>query len=261
MNLPYTTAILVVSFGTAVKETRIRTIEAIENSIRNTYPDCAHYRAWTSSILRQKVLETEHLSIHSVSEALVQIKRDGVDRVFVLPTFVTNGGEYQKLLQEVSVFRDQFFFVRVASPLLDHNSDPEPLISAIIQSEDYPQPKSHELLVFMGHGSSDGDNFLFEKLDAAFQALGHSHIFLKTMNSATAVDELISIARDRQISTITLAPFMISAGRHALRDMAGDRETSWKSRLEQAGFQVQCILKGLGENPEIQHLFVQKITI
>ena len=45
-------AILAVSFGTSVNETREKTIDVIEDSIRRAYPDYKLYRAWTSKMDR-----------------------------------------------------------------------------------------------------------------------------------------------------------------------------------------------------------------
>lgn len=270
MNHQITRAILVVSFGTAVTKARTLTLDAIENAIHDAYPDRAHYRAWTSSILRKKVLESEHINIDSVTEALSHIKQDGICDVFIQPTFVTNGNEYHKLCQEAMAFRDQFTTLRIGSPLLESEDDLAPIISALanknapvltisaLATNNLPLP-ADEFFVFMGHGTTDGENQLYRALDTAFKAHGFNHIFVKTMQSTTAIDEIISIARERGISKIILAPFMIAAGHHALKEMAGDHENSWKSQLEQAGFTVQCIMKGLGENPAIHQLFIHKI--
>ena len=48
-------AILVVSFGTSFNETREKTIDAIENDIKNQYPDYKIYRAFTSKMIINKL--------------------------------------------------------------------------------------------------------------------------------------------------------------------------------------------------------------
>lgn len=259
MNHPSNRAILTVSFGTSVKETRIKTLEAIENAFRSAYPGTIHSRAWTSRFLRSKVLETEGITIHSVSESLSQLLSDGIQEVYIQPTFVTNGSEYQKLIQEITPFHNQFRTLCVGSPLMECANDFAPILTAITDCDNYPRPQSDELLLFMGHGTTDGEYALYDKLDQAFQSYGLHNTFLKTMQSPTALDEIISIADERKIRQITLAPFMIVAGRHAIHDMAGDHPNSWKSRLEQAGFHVHCEMKGLGELPEIQQLLLHKL--
>jgi sirohydrochlorin cobaltochelatase len=40
---------------------------------------------------------------------------------------------------------------------------------------------------------------------------------------------------------------MIVAGDHATNDMAGADEDSWKSMLEAEGYEVECVLRGIGE--------------
>ena len=58
--------------------------------------------------------------------------------------------------------------------------------------------------------------------------------------------------------TLTLAPLMFVAGDHAKNDMAGE-EDSWKSELEEKGYEVRVILKGLGEFEGIRKIFAEHI--
>ena len=41
--------------------------------------------------------------------------------------------------------------------------------------------------------------------------------------------------------------------------MAGEEADSWQSALTRGGFQVRCSLHGLGEDPQIQQLFVRRL--
>ena len=50
---------------------------------------------------------------------------------------------------------------------------------------------------------------------------------------------------------------MIVAGDHANNDMAGDEEDSWKTTFENAGYEVTCLVRGLGEMEGIQQIFVE----
>ena len=260
MNQNITRAVLTVSFGTSVKATRAKTIESIEHAIGSQYPDCIHERAWTSRILRKKVLESEGLHILSVQEALTKLKSNKISEVYIQPLFVTDGGEYQKLIQEAAEFQDQFKRLRIGAPLMESEEDLAPIADVLTQSSLYPHPKSDEMILFIGHGTTAGDDFLYEQMDKTLQAGETPNFFLKTMNSVSAMEEMISIAHERHIRTITIAPFMIVTGRHALHDLAGDHPDSWKSRLEQAGFHVHCHMTGLGEIPEIQQLFLHKLA-
>jgi sirohydrochlorin cobaltochelatase len=49
---------------------------------------------------------------------------------------------------------------------------------------------------------------------------------------------------------IILRPLTMYAGIHSVRDMRG----SWKPYLESLGYEVSCVMKGLGEYSEIRTL-------
>ena len=61
------------------------------------------------------------------------------------------------------------------------------------------------------------------------------------------------------VCKVILAPFMIVAGDHAKNDMAGDDPESWYSQFKAAGFQVEPVVKGLGEYPGVRSLLVDHL--
>ena len=48
-------------------------------------------------------------------------------------------------------------------------------------------------------------------------------------------------------------PFMFVAGDHVNNDIAGD----WKKELEDNGYEVSVLMEGLGQNPDIQDIFIE----
>ena len=73
------------------------------------------------------------------------------------------------------------------------------------------------------------------------------------------MDSLLKAVKKTRATKVILAPFMIVAGDHATNDMASEEEDSWYTQFKNAGFEVECVLKGLGEYPEIRSLFVDHI--
>jgi sirohydrochlorin cobaltochelatase len=55
------------------------------------------------------------------------------------------------------------------------------------------------------------------------------------------VEALAEAKSKSKIRKVVLKPFMIVAGDHALNDMAGDDEESWKSVLSAKKFQVMLL--------------------
>jgi len=74
-----------------------------------------------------------------------------------------------------------------------------------------------------------------------------------------ALDSLMRRVQEQQFRQVVLAPFMIVAGDHAENDLAGSDADSWKSRFESAGFDVRCILKGLGEYAGVREMFLDHV--
>jgi len=65
--------------------------------------------------------------------------------------------------------------------------------------------------------------------------------------------------KSKNVEDVTLMPFMLVAGDHATKDMAGDDENSAKSKLYKAGFNVDLYFHGLGANLAIQDIYVQHL--
>ena len=91
MNKNYDKAILVVSFGTSYEETRKKTIDAIEEDIREAFPDYRIYRAFTSKIIIKKLKSRDNIHVDTVSEALERMINDGIKDLILQPTHVING--------------------------------------------------------------------------------------------------------------------------------------------------------------------------
>ena len=69
----------------------------------------------------------------------------------------------------------------------------------------------------------------------------------------TISEKALRLLKNGKSKTLTLAPLMFVAGDHAKNDIAGE----WKENLEKQGYKVNLYLKGLGENPTVQQLFIQ----
>ena len=62
---------------------------------------------------------------------------------------------------------------------------------------------------------------------------------------------------EKEYKKVVLEPLMVVAGDHANNDMAGDEEDSWKTAFTNAGYEVECVLRGLGELEAIQQIYVE----
>ena len=258
MNQENRKAILVVSFGTSYEATRKVTIEAIEKDIANAYPDYKLYRAWTSKMILAKLKKRDNLHINNVKEAMEEMIADGITDVIIQPTHVINGIENELMKEDALSYRESFHSIRFGTPLLTSEEDNQTVINAI--AEEFSYLSEEEVLVLMGHGTTHYSNAIYAALDYAFKDKGHPNIFLGTVEAYPSMQSLMKMIKAYAPKKVVLAPFMIVAGDHAKNDMAGDDPESWYSQFVQEGFQVETVLKGLGEYKGIRELFVKHVA-
>lgn len=252
--------ILVVSFGTSQNDTCEKTIGALENEIRKAYSSYPVYRAWTSTKIRKKVQKRDGMLIYSVSEAFEAMKKEGMQEIIVQPTYVLNGIEYERMkaeLQSVQQMNGRIEKIAVGAPLLDTQEDCERIAAMLI---DEWQIKESEMLIFMGHGTEHASDRVYAELNELLWAKGGTNRMIGTVQGNLNITELMKAVRGLQPQRIILAPFMIAAGVHAVHDMAGEQADSWKRILEKEGYEVTCVLKGLGEYKSVRQIFLEHLN-
>lgn len=250
-------AILVVSFGTSFHRTREKTIDRIEKDIEEAYPDYRIYRAWTSKLIIAKLLRRDHIKIPTVSEAVEQMIADGVRELVVQPTHVLNGVENDLMKEDVLKRQDAFESVAFGDPLLTTQEDNEAVIRAVM--EEFSDLKEDEALVLMGHGTTHYANSIYAALDYTFKDMGYSRVFLGTVEAYPSMESLKKQIRALGPRKLVLAPFMVVAGDHAIHDMSGEDEDSWRSQFEKEGYEVVCKMKGLGEYPGVRRMYLEHV--
>lgn len=247
-------AILTVSFGTSHLDTLDKTIGAIEKELKKEFPDRRFYRAFTSGMIIRKLREAMQMEIKNVSQSMEQMKQDGIEDVLIQPTHMINGFEYEKMMEQIRLYEKEFPVLTVGKPLLSSTEDYEE--AAEIIAED-AKMEEDETLVLMGHGTEHHTNAAYPALDYTFWSRGYQNVVVGTVEGFPEIGTVIQRLEERNAGKLVLMPCMIVAGDHAKNDMAGEEEDSWKSVLEKKGYQVRIRLRGLGEIPGIQKMFVR----
>lgn len=248
--------LLVVSFGTSVAETRVKTIEAIEKDLAAAFSERKPYRAWTSGIIRRKLRASGELEVDSVEEALERMLTDGITDLLVQPTHMLPGEEFAKVTKAVSAFSSRFSRLRLGQPLLTGQEDVR-AVAAVLESS-FPDIGSEEMLALMGHGSAEAEVNYYLLLNEAFLRDGKPNFVVGTVEDQPGIAPVLAAAEARKPKRICLLPFMVVAGDHALNDMAGDGEDCWAGKLRKEGFTVECVLKGMGEYPQVRAMYIEK---
>lgn len=248
--------LMVVSFGTSYNDSRRLTIGAIEGALEEAFPDYSVRRGFTSQIIIDHVKSRDDVTIDNVGEALDRAVANGVKTLVIQPTHLMNGLEYTDLENEVAEYADAFEKVVIGKPLLTSDDDFQRVMTAITEATaEYDDGKT--AICFMGHGTEAESNEVYAKMQTLLTENGYANYFVGTVEAEPSLDDVLEAVKAGDYTKVILEPLMIVAGDHANNDMAGDEEGSWKTTFEAEGYEVECLVRGLGELPAIQEIFVE----
>ena len=247
---------LVARFGTRYNDSRRLTIGAMEEAVEKAVPEYSVRRGFTSQIIIDHVKSLDNVAIDNIGEALERAVDNGVRTLVVQPTHLMDGLEYNDLVNEIAEYSDAFDKVAVGKPLLTSDEDFAAVIAAITEATaEYDDGET--AICFMGHGTEAESNQVYAKMQQMLTDAGYEHYFVGTVEAEPSLEDVLEAVQAEEYKKVVLEPLMIVAGDHANNDMAGDEEGSWKDTFEKAGYEVICLVRGLGELEPVQQLFVE----
>ena len=253
--------ILVVSFGTSYNDSRHITIGAIEDAIRETYPDYDVRRAFTAQIIIDKLAERDGIVIDNFEQAMDKLVEEGVQKVVVQPTHLMAGYEYTDVLNSLQQnYADKFEAIVLGDPLLTSDEDYSEVVEAICDATaEYDDGQT--AICFMGHGTEADSNGDYAHLQQVLTDAGHTSYFVGTVEATPTFDDVVEAAQTAGFTRAVLRPLMVVAGDHANNDMADTEDPdSFASKFIAAGFEVECVVEGLGQLVAIDDIYVRHVA-
>lgn len=246
-------AILIVSFGTTYPATRQKNIEAITRQVQARYPDVLVAEAVSSKVVRAAMKEREELAPKSPEEGLLALKEQGATHVVVFPTHVIDGIENHRMKAVVDAHADAFEAIAVADALLGRPQDYADVAAALWES--LKEEVGDAPLVLMGHGSEHIADSSYARFEEALRRYSGHAVYLATVEGAVTISDVIARMQGKKQTRVVVAPFMLVAGDHANHDMAGEAD-SFASRLRDAGYVPECLIRGIGEYPAVREVYL-----
>ncbi len=248
--------LLVISFGTSFNDSRRLTIGAIEDELEKAFPDYSVRRGFTSNIIIDHVNKRDGILIDDVDVALKRAIDNGVKNLVIQPTHLMSGFEYNDLLKEIENYADAFDSLTFGEPLLTTDDDFSKVEKAITDwTKEYDDGKT--AIVLMGHGTEADSNEVYAKMQDKLTKDGFENYFIGTVEAEPSLEDVIAAVKKGDYERVILEPLMVVAGDHANNDMAGDEDGAWKPEFEKAGYKVECLIRGLGENEDIRKIYVE----
>ena len=250
--------LLVVSFGTSYNNSRRLTIGGIESRLEKDFPEWSVRRGFTSQIIIDHVLRRDGEKIDNVTEALDRAIDNGVKTLLVQPTHLMHGFEFTDLMEELAEYADAFDKIIVGEPLLSSEEDFSAVADIITEAtKEYDDGKT--AICFMGHGTEAPSNEIYDRMQKVLTEKGFENYYIGTVEAEPSVEDVLEAVQQGGYERVVLRPLMVVAGDHANNDMAGDEEDSWKRIFEAAGFEVVCVVEGLGQLEGVQEIFSQHV--
>lgn len=256
-------AILVVSFGTSYENTRKLTIERIEEKIKEKFSDYDVRRAFTAHRIIKILKERDGIIVPTPEEALETLAREGFDEVVVQPLHIIPGEEYDYVKAVVQNFKDRELFKKIVlgrpAIYFKGEEDSIPDDYTIFTGALRKQISNNQAVVLMGHGTKHPANAVYSCLQEVLRDNELGNAFIGTIDGYPTLDYVIERLKRNNIDEITLMPMLLVAGDHALNDMAGEDDESWKNILIRKGFKVSIYMHGLGENSAFQDIYLNHV--
>ncbi len=252
-------ALLMVHFGTTYDDTRVLTIDAINQKAQKEFPEMTFKEAYTSRIVIRRLKER---GIHKNTplEALLQLRAEGFTHVIVQSSNIIDGVEMESLCRDVESVEPFFKEIRIGTPLLYTVEDCEKTASILtsrLESQTLQSKKANiqTHIIFVGHGTYTASTAIYSQMDYILKTNGWTNFHVGTIEGYPTFDTVLVQLKKSKARQIILQPFMFVAGDHARNDIA----TEWKERLEKEGYIVTVRQEGLGQIPEIQNIFIEHI--
>lgn len=281
-------AIVLASFGTTVPGA-VGSLTNIRKRVEKAFPETPVRITFTSSIIRsvwkkrqadaQRWLDQgvpeEVLYVENIIATIGDLMEDGYKDIIVQPTHIFYMEQSHDLAQYVRALGGirtmnarwrPFGKLVMGRPALgmpgvryDYNRDLEKAVR-VLKGDAELARREGAMLVYMGHGNEHWSTGIYaETAHLMRRAYPDVVTFVGAVEGFPGIDQVSAFLNHFKKRKIILKPFMIVAGDHAMNDMAGDGEESWKSVLTDAGFEVKPVLEGLGTNDAFADIFVSHI--
>lgn len=249
------TGILLVHYGTGNGHSRKVTIDKLDSLATERFDGCRVLEAYAAPAVI-KMLAKKGIRKLTIPQALDSLKALGCDKVAVQSTMLLDGVMTDKLEEYAEKAKSGFKQINVGRPLLYTVDDCRTVISLIEKnlSACGIDTKGSQV-VLVGHGSDSPANAMYSQIDYLLKDEGKPQWHVGTIEGYPTIDNVERKLKEQKSRKVMLIPLLYIAGNHQKEDIGG----VWKERLQELGYKVTVIDRGLGEMPEVQEMILQRI--
>ncbi len=250
------TGILLVHYGTANDRSRAATIDRLDSMVASRFAQCTVIEAYAAPTVI-KALGKRGIKKLTIAQALDSLHSLGCTRLAVQSTMLLDGVMNDMLKKEVERVKGKFNTVAVGRPLLYTVDDCRTLTSMIARNLAAINTlhADNAQVVLVGHGSDSPANAMYSQIDYLLKDEGKPLWHVGTIEGYPTIEAVERQLAKSDCKRVILVPLLYIAGNHQKEDIDG----VWKRTLQEHGYKVDVMQKGLGEMPEIQEMIIDKV--
>lgn len=251
------TAIVLASFGSTVAKARDAEAALVREAAKRYAPTRVALANTARTVMAKNA--KNGVEIPSLFRVLADLADEGYTHVAVQSLQLIPGAEFDGI---AAVAKAQeglpkgLETISVGAPLMASNEDCEKVAAALISSLP-KERKAGEPVIFVGHGARHGIGGMAYPALQWHMANRDPNIYISTIEGTPDRETTLKALGKpgAQQSVLWVAPLLGLAGDHAVNDLYGDEEDSWKSVLTREGWQVKEAFAPLYGVPAIREIW------
>ena len=204
-------ALLITHYGSSDPQTRALTLDVVTREAQEAFPQFTVREAYISPIVRKR-LAKEGVYKDSPTDALLKLRAEGYQTIYVQSTTLIEGSEMTSVRRDADKLRPFFKEIKVGNPLLYSVEDCEKVIG-ILTAE---QPEKKEDIVYVGHGNQLPSTATYAMLDFMMKAHGLKNFHVSTIEGYPTLDATLLQLKETRPKSVTLVPLLLVCGNHTL---------------------------------------------
>ena len=228
--------------------------QAVETAVRAAFPGREILWGYNQRSV-DRARSAGRTDIHLAAEQLHMLGATGCRRALVQPLHLLPGSEFHQLHRELR--RADGIAWHLGAPLCASPADFTELTGLL--AEHLPDD-SEQAILLLGHGTRHPSWTSYLALHHYLRLQFGKRAFVGVVEHYPHTPGLAEEIYGQGYRKVLIVPFFFAGGIHLSRDILGDADHSWRTRLVRAGLSVDCFGGGIGTMSGIERLIIRHIN-
>ena len=243
--------IIMSAFGTT--STATATYSRLDSCIREHFPQAEIIWAYSSKKITQKLHSRQESAVLHPETVLQRLAARGISEVIVQSLHIFPGTEFHSLMQ---LTKKSGLECALGMPLLTTPLDYDQIGELLRPAVDM---RPDTAILVLGHGTVHPIWTAYYCLEKILRLKFGARVFVGVVEKYPDTAHLIDELEEHGFTKVCIIPFFVVAGMHYKRDIINASPSSWQSRLQKRGIEVESIDHGLGMNAGFEKIIIRHI--